>query len=89
MNKIISYVSEPVPWRGMKIFFLGIVISTPLSLIRLYFEVENRIFVSISIILFLIGFGVSVIGCANHYKYFKKSINEIDEGYKVKQPWEK
>ena len=89
MNNLIKYISEPLPWRGMKICFLGFLIATPAVIIRILFKIENIIFVNISIIFILFGFAISIIGMANHFKWFIEDMKSVDEGYKVKQPWEK
>jgi len=72
MNKICSYLSEPEPWRGMKIILIGCLISLPGLFVQIYFDTENRMIYRLTSILFLFGFIIALIGIVNHFRWFKK-----------------
>ena len=82
-------------WFGMKLFFIGLLLAAPVLLIRIVFNIENNILVTLSIFLFIAGFILSGIGMVLHWKNFTIPLNhstkenrDIDEINTIKQPWE-
>ena len=88
MTNILKYFTATNSWQGIRISGIGLLIFAPGLLIRVFFNIENILFINISTALALVGFAIFTIGMAIHFKYFINAMKNPDEGYKVKQPWE-
>ena len=89
MKNILAYISEPAPGKGIKLFGIGCLIGLPCFTAWVLLDIQNTIFVSISITLFLIGCIFFIVGGINHWRYFNKHNKEFLNPTRTKQPWER
>ena len=95
MNKMDDNSATNSSWFGMKLFFIGLLLPAPALLVRIVFDVENNIVVTLSVFLFISGFVMAGIGMVFHWKSFAiplkhstKENKEIEQINTIKQPWE-